>query len=87
MTIRETAIAQIQQLPESLVQEIIDFTTRNHQSETATYSLEGDRSEVWSRWFEATNSLEITPVNTSTAATSEYQQRSLGKYRKQGLNL
>ena len=46
MTIRETAIAKIQQLPESLVQEIsdfIDFVTRNHQAKTANPSLEGDR--------------------------------------------
>ena len=87
MTIRETAIAQIQQLPESLVQEIIDFITRNHQSKTVTYSLEGDRCEAWARWFEATDGLEITPVSTSTAATSEYQQCLLSKYRQQGLNL
>jgi len=49
MTIRETAIAKIQQLPESLVQEIsdfIDFITRNHQAKTANPLLEGDRSEA-----------------------------------------
>lgn len=86
MTIRETAIAKIQQLPESLVQEIIDFIdfiTRNRQVKTAIDLLEGDQSEAWVRWFEATDSLEIT----STAPTSEYQQRLLSKYRQQGLDL
>lgn len=86
MTIRETAIAKIQQLPESLVQQIIDFIDfidRSHQTKTAVDSLEGDRSEDWARWFEATDGLEITP----TAPTSEYQQRLLSKYRHQGLDL
>ena len=87
MTIREIAIAQIQQLPESLVQEIIDFITRNHHAETVIDSLENDRSEAWAHWFEATNSLEIDPVSISTAPTHEYQQRLLSKYRQQGLNL
>ena len=90
MTIRETAIAKIQQLPESLVQEVIDFidfTARNHQAKTALDSLEGDRSQAWSQWFEATDGLEITPENTPTAATSDYQQYLLSKYRQQGLSL
>lgn len=90
MTIRETAIAKIQQLPESLVQEIIDFIdfiTRNRQAKTAIDLLEGDRSEAWARWFEATDSLEIAPESTPTAPTSEYQQRLLSKYRQQGLDL
>jgi hypothetical protein len=45
VTIRETAMAKIQQLPESLVQEIsdfIDFITRTHQAKTVNPSLEGD---------------------------------------------
>jgi len=86
MTIRETAIAKIQQLPESLVQEIIDFIdfiTRDRQAQTAIDSLEGDFSRDWTRWFEATDSLEINP----TAPTNEYQQRLLIKYRQQGLDL
>lgn len=58
MTIRETAIAKIQQLPDSLVQQIIDFIdfiARNHPGKTAIDSFEGDRSEAWARWFEATD--------------------------------
>jgi len=86
VTIRETAIAKIQRLPDSLVQEIIDFIdsiTHNHQAKIANDSLGGDRSEAWTRWFEAAGGLEIMPV----APTSEYQQRLLDKYRQQGLSL
>jgi len=49
VTIREIAISKIQQLPESLMQEIIDFIdfiTHNHQAKTAIDLLEGDRSEA-----------------------------------------
>ncbi len=90
MTIRETAIAKIQQLPEPLLQEIIDFIdfiTRNRQTKTAIDALEGDRSEAWARWFEAVDSLEIAPETMSTKPTSEYQQRLLSKYWQQGLSL
>lgn len=86
MTIRETAIAKLQQLPEPLLQEIndfIDFITHNHQVETVNHTLDGDRSTAWAQWFEATDGLEITP----TAPTGEYQQQLLSKYRQQGLNL
>jgi len=86
VTIRETATAKIQQLPESLLQEIsdfIDFITRNHQAKTVNHSLEGDRSEAWARWFEAADGLEIAPI----VPTNEYQQRLLDKYRQQGLSL
>jgi hypothetical protein len=90
VTIRETAIAKIQQLPDSMVQQIIDFMdfiTRNHQAITAIDSLVGDRSGVWARWFEAADGLEISPENTLTAPTTEYQQHLLSKYRQQGLDL
>ncbi len=86
MTIRETAIAKIQQLPESLVQQIIDFIdfiARNYQAKTAVDVLEGDRAQAWAQWFEAADRLELAPENTPTAATNEYQQRLLNKYRQQ----
>ena len=90
MTIRETAIAKIQRLPDSLVQEIIDFIdfiVHNRQTETDNSLLESDLSEAWARWFEAADGLESTPETTPTAPTSEYQQRLLSKYRQQGLDL
>jgi hypothetical protein len=86
MTSRETAIAKIQHLPESLLPEInafIDFITQNHQPKTGNYSLASDRAEAWAQWFEATDGLELLP----TPRTSEYQQRLLDKYRQQGLSL
>jgi hypothetical protein len=79
-----------QQLPDSLVQEMIDFIdsiTHNHQAKIANHSLEGDCSEAWTRWFQATDGLEITPETTPIAPTSEYQQHLLSKYREQGLDL
>lgn len=42
MTIRETTIAKLQQLPESLLPEVndfIDFVAHKHQSRTGTLSL------------------------------------------------
>lgn len=72
VTIREIAIAKLQQLPESLVQEIIDFIdfiTRNRQAKAAIDSLEGDRSGGWSRWFEATDSLESVRSLSSDSQT------------------
>ncbi|WP_204137893.1 hypothetical protein [Halomicronema sp. CCY15110] len=86
MTLQETAIAKIQQLPDALVQEIIHFIdsiTHNHQAKVTSDSLESDRSEAWTRWFQVTDSLETTP----TASISEYQQHLLIKYRQQGLDL
>ncbi len=52
MTIRETAIAKVQQVPESLLQEIsdfIDFITHNHQVKVASHPLESDRAEAWTQ--------------------------------------
>jgi len=69
VTIRETAIAKLQQLPEPLLQEINDFIdsiTRNHQAKTANHSLEGDQSKAWTKWFEATDGLEITPTDPTS---------------------
>ena len=86
MTIREIAIAKLQQLPEPFLQEISDFIdiiTCKHQATTAPHSSEGDRSEAWARWFEAADGLELT----LTTPTSDYQQHLLSKYRQQGLNL
>ena len=82
MTIRETAIAKLQQLPESLVQEIsdfIDFITRNHQAKTVSPSLEGDRSEAWvlqkpgflQRWWAIALLPGRTPVSQTPAIALE----------------
>lgn len=86
MTIRETAIAKLQQLPEPLLQEIndfIDFIIHKHQPEIVDSGPEADLSKAWSQWSEAVDGMETAP----TKPTSEYQQLLLNKYRQQGLDL
>ena len=86
MTIRQTTIAKLQQLPESLLQEVsdfIDFVTHKHQSIAGNNQPPNNTAETWARWFAAGERLEVTP----TQPTSEYQQLLLNKYRQQGLDL
>lgn len=86
MTIRETTIAKLQQLPESLLQQVSDFIDRltdEQQHSAAISSLEDETAEAWARWFESVDRLEGTP----TQADSDYQQLLLSKYRQQGLEL
>ncbi len=86
MTIRDTTIAKLQQLPEPLLQEVsdfIDFVAHKHQVEAANDERQHDLSEAWKKWFESVEELEVTP----TEPTSEYQQLLINKYRQQGLEL
>ncbi|WGV23814.1 DUF2281 domain-containing protein [Halotia branconii] len=86
MTIRETAIAKLQQLSEPLLQEVtdfIDFVMHKHQVKTADSQPDELLVEKWSQWFEAVDSLEVSPPE----AVSNYQQLLLNKYRQQGLEL
>lgn len=86
MTIRETTIAKLQQLPEPLLQEVndfIDFITHKHQYRTANGKSQSDTAQAWALWFESVDCLEVTPIEPS----SEYQQLLLNKYRQQGLEL
>jgi hypothetical protein len=86
MTIRETAIAKLDQLPEPLLQEIsdfIDFIIHKHQPKPVDRSPENPRSETWAEWFKEVDRLEVTP----TKPTSEYQQHLIHKYQQQGLDL
>lgn len=86
MTIRETAISRLHQLPEVLVQEVsdfIDFLDHKYQLKTVDTQTDGKRIETWSQWFEAVDGLTVNlpePIN-------DYQQLLLEKYRKQGLEL
>lgn len=86
MTIRENTIAKLQQLPESLLQQVSDFidllTDRQVQS-TSIDHPDAQPPKAWAQWFEAVDRLEITP----TATDSDYQQLILSKYRQQGLEL
>ncbi|MGV0023797.1 DUF2281 domain-containing protein [Phormidesmis priestleyi] len=86
MTIRETTIAKLQQLPESLVQEVndfIDFVAHKHQSKIGNNQLQNNAAEAWTTWFGEVDLLDVTP----TEPISEYQQLLLNKYRQQGLEL
>jgi hypothetical protein len=86
MTIRETTIAKLQQLPESLLQKVSDFidllADRQVQG-TAIDNPDDQPSEAWTRWFEAVDRLEITPAES----VNDYQKLLLSKYRQQGLEL
>ncbi|RCJ37002.1 hypothetical protein A6770_15385 [Nostoc minutum NIES-26] len=86
MTIRETAIAKLQQLSEPLLQEVtdfIDFVIHKHQVKIAGTQRDETLVGKWSQWFEAVDSLEVSPPEP----VSNYQQLLLNKYRQQGLEL
>jgi hypothetical protein len=86
MTIRETAISKIHQLPESLVQEVtdfIDFIAHKHQSQLNESHPELTIEKMWSQWFRTVDALEITPSEPN----STYPELLLSKYRQQGLDL
>jgi hypothetical protein len=82
---RETAIAKLQQLPDSLLQQVSDFIDfliyRRHS--TVIDDHRDELAEAWTRWFESVDHLEVT----STDSVSNYQQHLLSKYRQQGLEL
>ncbi|MBN3924381.1 hypothetical protein [Nostoc sp. NMS4] len=86
MTIRETAIAKLQQLSEPLLQEVtdfIDFVIHKHQVKIADCQADETLVEKWSQWFEAVDSLDVSPAEP----VSNYEQILLNKYRQQGLEL
>jgi Protein of unknown function (DUF2281) len=86
VTIRKTTITKLQQLPESLVQEVsdfIDFVIYKHQSIAGNDPSQNDAAETWANWFEAVDRLDVI----STDPASSYQQLLLNKYRQQGLDL
>ena len=86
MTIRETAIAKLQQLPAPLLQQVsdfIDFLTCKHQHSAIDSNNRDTFAETWTQWFESVDRLPVK----STKPVSDYQQHLLVKYRKQGLEL
>jgi hypothetical protein len=86
MTIRETAILKLHQLPEPLVQEVndfIDFIAQKHQSQLIDSHPEAMFEEKWSQWFRVVDALEVTPSQPA----STYPELLLSKYRQQGLDL
>jgi hypothetical protein len=84
MTIREVAIAKIQQLPESLLQETNDLLDAiMRKAQVANSPAEGAGSEAWARWFEVTDRLKTT----SPPSHDDYQEHLLSKYQNQELSL
>ena len=86
MSIRQTTIAKLQKLPESLLPEVnnfIDFVMHKHQSGAAHKKQQDDVAKAWEKWFEGVEHLKVMPTDPA----SEYQQLLLNKYRKQGLEL
>lgn len=84
MTIRETTIAKLQQLPEPLLQQVNDFIDQLiHQPEPVNGKPESFIAQAWAQWFEAGDQLEII----SNESSSNYSQLLLTKYRQQGLEL
>lgn len=86
MTIRDTVIAKLQQLPDPLMEEVsnfIDFIIDKHQAKPDDSQPAETLVEAWTQWFEAVDSLDITIAQP----LSNYQQLLLNKYRQQGLEL
>lgn len=86
MTIRETTIAKLQQLPEPFLQQVsdfIDFLRYKQQHSTTNDQLNGDVTQAWVKWFESVDLLEVA----ANQPGSNYQQLLLAKYRQQGLEL
>ena len=86
MNIRETAIAKLQQLPDSLLQQVsdfIDFLAYKRQHNAALGDHQNELAETWARWFKSVDHLQVT----LTDPVSDYQQHLLSKYREQGLEL
>lgn len=86
MTIREIATAKLQQLPDSLLQQVsdfIDFLLYQRQRSTVIDEQQDTHAEAWAQWFNSVDHLETVPPDS----VSSYQQHLLSKYRQQGLNL
>lgn len=70
MTIRETAIAKLQHLPEPLLKQVndfIDFLTHRQQHSTVISDSQCELTEAWAQWFETVDRLEvIEPISPSS---------------------
>lgn len=86
MTVRELAIAKLQQLPDSILLEVsdfIDFMMHKHRAKIAEAQPQENLTQAWEKWFDEVERLEIVTNRTE----NEYQQLLLNKYRRQGLDL
>ncbi len=86
MTIRDLAIAKLQQLSEPLLQEVnnyMDSVIHKHYPTTDDSQQGENLVAAWEKWFDEVDRLEVTTPKT----TNEYQSLLLQKYRQQGLTL
>lgn len=61
-------IAKLQQLPESLLQEVsdfIDFVAHKHQFQSANHEQQ-DVSQAWEKWFKTVDSLDVAPAESNS---------------------
>jgi hypothetical protein len=68
MTIRDSTIAKLQQLPEPLLQEVsdfIDFISQKHLAKTAESQSKEKLVEAWLKWFESVDRSEVTTTESS----------------------
>ena len=62
MNIRQSAIAKLQQLQESLLPEVnnfIDFVIHKYKSGTANEKQQDDIAKAWEKWFKSIDNLEL----------------------------
>lgn len=86
MNVRQVTISKLDQLPDSLVQEVnefIDFVIYKNQLEIIENKSETTLAEKWSKWFQNLNQLNINPSQIN----NNYSDLLIDKYRQQGLNL
>lgn len=86
MNVREITISKLDQLPDSLVEEVnqfIDFVIYKNQLAITENEPEPTLAEKWLKWFENVEKLDVNPTQT----TKTYAELLIDKYRQQGLDL
>jgi hypothetical protein len=86
MSIRETMLSKLEQLPEPLLEEVSDFIDSvilKHQNNDKNDDKLLSLSDRWARWFTAVDRLEISPIEP----INNFHEELLDKYRQQGLEL
>jgi hypothetical protein len=79
MTIRQTAIAKLQQQPESLLLEVsnfIDLVIHKSQSETTNDKPQDDVTKVWKKWFECVDRLPSPNLKQRSPSLLPEKKRS-----------
>ena len=86
MTIRDLAIAKLQQLSEPLLQQVnnyMDSVIHKHHAPTADSQQGENLVTAWEKWFDEVDHLEVIVPEPA----NDYQSLLLKKYQQQGLTL